>query len=152
MKSTFYRFKYMRRNIISIPVIFFILLLIVNVIAFTWFILLLSLVTFLITIYFFIKFGLSIMLEKIVINENGIEWVFKKKQKAIFFWEDIVDVIEIRFWVITSFDLVLSDKICQKYNFCTFRFDFNKEILNIIKSSCTNTTLLSKINEINPKY
>jgi len=142
----------MRRNIISIPVILFILFLIVNVIAFTWFILFLSLTTFSITIYFFIKFGIPIILAKIIIHENGIEWILKKKQKAIFFWEDIIDIIEIRFSVITSFDLILSNKICQKYKFSTFRFDFNKEILNVIKSFCTNTSLLSKIEDFVAKY
>lgn len=152
MKNTFYRFKYMRKNIISIPVILFILFLIVNVIAFTWVILVLSLTTFLITTYFFVKFGMPLIFEKIVIHENGIEWILKKKQVAIFFWEDIIDIIEYKSSMITSFDLILSDKMHLKVNLSTFRFDLNKEILNVLKVYCTNTNLLSKINDLNPKY
>lgn len=152
MNNTFYRFKYMRRNIVSIPMILFILFLIVNVIAFTWFILFLSITTFLITIYFFIKFGIPIIEAKIIIDKSGIEWIFKEKQIAVFHWEEIIDIVEIRSSMITSFDLILSDKTQLKVNLSTFRFDYNKEILNAMKSYCTNTNLLSKLKDFNPKY
>lgn len=152
MKNTFYRFKYMRRNILSIPMILFMLFLIVNVIAFTWFILFLSLVTFLIAFYFFIKFGIPIIQSKIVIHKSGIEWVFNKNQKAIFLWEDIIDIVEIRFSMITSFNLILSDNVNLNVNSSTFKFDYNKEILNVMKSYCTNTNLLTKMKDFNPKY
>lgn len=152
VKNTFYRFKYMRRNIISIPIILFILFLMVNVIAFTRLILVLSLTTFLITIYFFIKYGIPIIQTKIIIHQSGIEWIFKKKLKAIFRWEEIIDIVEIRSSMITSFDLILSDKTQLKVNLSTFRFDYNKEILDVMKSYCTNTNLLSKMKDYNPKY
>ena len=152
MRNTFYRFKYMRRNIISIPVILFILLLIVNIIAFTWFILFLSLSILLIMICFFRKIGTLIVSSKIIIDENGIEWILKEKQKDIFYWEDIIDIVGSKLTTIKTFDLILIDKNHNKNKYKNFRFDINKEILNVMKSYCTNADLLSKMNEFILKY
>ena len=152
MRNTFYRFKYMRINIISTPVILFILLLIVNIIAFTWFVLLSSLFMSLIMIYFFRKIGTLIVSSKIIIDENGIEWILKDKQKDIFFWEDIIDIVDSKSTTIKTFDLILLDKKHDKNKYKIFRFDVNKEILNVMKSYCTNADLLSKMNKFKLKY
>jgi len=71
MDNTFYRFYYMRKNIISFPIILFVLFLTVIVIAFTWVILFISILTFLITILLFIKFGVPLINEKIIIHVDG---------------------------------------------------------------------------------
>jgi len=75
---------------------------------------------------------------------------------ALFRWVDIVDILEIRTSMITTFVLLLSVDMSQKASISTFKIDANKKILNVMKTNCKNEKMLSKIMnlilDINQKY
>ncbi len=152
MNITYYRFKYTRKNLISIPLILYPLLLVYNLIIFNWFILFFSITIFLISLYIFIKHVLPLITDRIVIQKSGIEWIRNNKQKAMFSWDDFIDINEYKFIATTSFNLYLNEKWKNELNLNAFRFDYDAEILYSLKINCANQLLRSKLKSIGMNF
>jgi len=150
--NQFYRMKYSRSGVIPTMVFLVMILLVANIFAFSIPLLLTSIGCILWFVMFYVVSLSKYLFSVIVFSRDGIELFYRGKVIEVLKWDDVINISRGHFLGSPTFELQLSKELSYKYKSNIFSFECDQNMLEVMKTLCTNPKISEELAMFRLRY